>query len=148
MTSISQRSNPLQSMTSQELAELSQSEHDTLLSKLSSCRILPHSQVRISGLLSILTSPELSWLRYSKTSSTSKTTEQSLPTSNWLNKLMDNDMFRLCRNNSIKRWEQLQEWATTMTSTIKETSPHLQHRLNPVWAFNATLPRMLRLREH
>src|SRR6266446_3347446 len=105
MISMLPRSKRLQSMTSQELVELSQLEHDTLLNKLNSSKISLPSQVQIYGLLSSLTSPGLHLQRYSSLSSTSKTTEPSLHTFNSLNKLMDNEWCKLFKNNFIRRWE-------------------------------------------
>src|SRR5258706_1291934 len=105
MISMLPRSKRLQSMTSQELVELSQLEHDTLLNKLNSCKISLPSQVQIYGLLSSLTSPGLCLQRYSSLSSISKTIELSLHTFNSLNRLMDNEWSKLFKNNFIRRWE-------------------------------------------
>src|SRR6266576_3313473 len=125
MISMLPRSKHLQSMTSQELVELSQLEHDTLLSKLSSCKISLPSQVQIYGLLSSLTSPGLHLQRYSSLSSTSKIIEQSLPTLLSLNKLMDNEWFKLFKNNFIRKWELPLELDMIMIPTLKVNSLRL-----------------------
>src|SRR6266404_3638028 len=130
MISMLPRSKRLQSMTSQELVELSQLEHDTLLNKLNSSKISRPSQVQIYGLLSNLTSPGLHLQRYSSLSSTSKIIEQSLPTLLSLNKLMDNEWSRLFKNNFTRRWELLPELDMIMIPTLKVNSlrhlPRLQ----------------------
>src|SRR6266446_1187599 len=129
MISMLPRSKRLQSMTSQELVELSQSEHDTLLNKLNSCKISLPSQVQIYGLLSNLTSPGLSLQRYSSLCSTSKTTEPLLHTFNSLNKLMDNEWSRLFKSNFIRRWGLLPELDMIMTPINRVSFPRLRPRL-------------------
>src|SRR6266436_3434525 len=124
MISMLPRSKRLQSMTSQELVELSQSEHDTLLNKLNSFKISLPSQVQIYGLLSNLTSPGLRLQRYSSLSSTSKTIEPSLPTFNSLNRLMGNEWSKL-----FKSWELPLELDMIMTPILKVNLPLLPARL-------------------
>src|SRR6266849_3811159 len=134
MTSTQQRSKLLQSMTSQELVELSQLEHDTLLNKLNSSKISLPSQVQIYGLQFNLTSPELCLQGYSSLSSTLKITQLSPHTFSLLNSLMGNEWFKPFRRSYIKKWE-LPPGLDMITMLIPRGSfpHHLRPQLNLVW---------------
>src|SRR5258707_9564010 len=129
MISMLPRSKLLQSMTSQELVELSQLEHDTLLNKLNSSKISLPSLARIYGLLSNLTSPGLCWQEFSSLFLILKTTEPSPHTSNSPNKLTDSEWYRPFRNSFIRKWEQPLGSDMITTPTLRVNSPLLPVRL-------------------